>query len=141
MKDKYYTPTADEFHIGFEFERRDPISREWRSVTLTNNSIIAPDPDPDVVRVKYLDRDDIEDLGFDYYRDMEPIPNRNDCHVSHGYLFEKEDRINQFDLYLFSDGIVWIGHTKECGFEGYVFKGLVKNKSELKRILTQIGIQ
>ena len=38
------------------------------------------------------------------------------------------------------DNMVWIEYIKDCGGMGYLFKGTINNKSELKRVLKQIGI-
>ncbi len=57
---KYYTPTQDEFFDGFQFQKN--IDNEW-----TNGIQLYTLKDPvhlESYRVKYLDIDDIKDLGF-----------------------------------------------------------------------------
>ena len=36
MKNKYYTPTIDEFYVGFEYEIID-IDEDWVKLTRVNN--------------------------------------------------------------------------------------------------------
>jgi len=65
MKAQYYTPTIEEFHIGFEFEMTDTQEK----VVFTTNcpypiEIIEDFIIRKLVRVKHLDREDIESFGF-----------------------------------------------------------------------------
>jgi len=127
MKDKYYQPTKEEFYIGFEFEYcgdRTPNDR-WHHKVLGDKYII-----PQITRVKYLDRSDIEDLGFEqldkvnasrYIKDNVSIWLGD---VNEGMLTKIEVR----------DRLRAIGGTK-------LFIGDVKNKSELKILLKQLNIK
>src|ERR1035437_9775722 len=67
MDNKYYKPDLDEFYIGFEFQNK--LGDEWEteifkdtnnlhSMYLNRNTIH--------LRVKYLDKEDIESLGFKF---------------------------------------------------------------------------
>ena len=151
MNDKYYTPEIEEFHIWFEFEylpqRGNWILEisgdKWIKETFTGSCGCDGESEVHEIhraietkkcRVKYLDREDIErsfegdkhfvyssqtEGGFDYFQNNQkdklfyhPIMNR--CVIE---LWDKERQSN------------------------YVaFLGVIKNKSELKRILKQIGI-
>lgn len=136
MNDKYYTPTIEEFHIGFEYEVL--INREWKQVSIddserlsyfmfhtTNESL---QKDPIVIRVKYLDKEDIESLGwipdssgFDkYWSKIIDIKDGSDWQIN--YQFEN----NFLTIYDWSSEIR--------------FRGFIKNKSELKVLLKQLGI-
>ena len=178
-KEKYYTPSIEEFHVGFECETidKDACMEEfgkeqdfrvcfneiyvpkkiWKSVVFDdkmcsriefyklNTSWLESD-----FRVKYLDREDIESFGFkkrlkdewigwkDYALDTISgeipyflsatihIPIMDDCYkiYLHRYLDDDtklETRINE-------------------GESELVYKGTIKNKSELSRLLKQLSI-
>ena len=71
---KYYTPEIDEFHVGFEFEysTMTPCGSSTEYVkdifkdTDNVNTLFKDLPNDwyDLPRVKYLDREDIESLGW-----------------------------------------------------------------------------
>src|SRR3989304_7970370 len=80
------------------------------------------------IRVKYLDKEDIESLGFinvnntGTYRNLE------------GYkLAQHANMVNPKEL------LIWT-HLANEGYSDIVFKGIVKNKSELRVLLKQLGI-
>lgn len=65
---KYYTPSIEEFHVGFRYESGNKAvkgtSTEW-----TKSIIEEPweiESLFEEVRVKYLDQEDIEELGWEY---------------------------------------------------------------------------
>ena len=77
----------------------------------------------DDLRVKYLDREDIESLGWKFYQE------------------EYTYKMNKWRLWF--DPIsnnVRIAYKLMSENELTKFKGIVKNKSELKRIMKQVGI-
>jgi len=142
MEDKYYTPTIDEFHVGFEYELYDDHAcegmsdyyegevRTWSKevfyrllhpnhkgngghVAWKMDNLLSSIEKGDI-RVKYLDREDIESLGFDLRSEDE---------------FYSKD--NKYNIYTGNKNI-------EIYSEGVCFIGRIKNKSELKRILKQI---
>jgi hypothetical protein len=143
--EKYYTPDVEEFYVGFEFESKRGAydgtvktqeqfdNEKWqydfcsegdlpyieRALTGTNakNGLCH-------LRVKYLDREDIESLGFEIDADYKSI---------NSVLFSKDDyTILQSDIteILISD----------LFNETTLFNGRIKNKSELKKLLKQLGI-
>ena len=156
--EKYYIPTADEFHIGFDFEYKPRLQQgimsyvnnkfeyapRWELATFGQKIDIkdymlwittlngAPRNIEDVesylesnaIRVKLLDRDDIASLGFE--------------HLGSGWFKKGDCRVRKWvkqevDIYL------WV--TDEHQDEGdIVFRGNIRNKSELKRILEQLAI-
>lgn len=78
-KSKYYTPQIEDFNIGFQYEEyqqkewnkiiRPPkdLGYEWVTKTFntsTSLSKIKSKIDKESIRVKYLDYDDILELGF-----------------------------------------------------------------------------
>lgn len=156
MSDKYYTPSIEEFHVGFEYEIEDIhdslVDTTWRKQTygFSDTAIGIQEIGLKSMRVKYLDREDIEschkehfkELKFVYDNNAEPIPGRTPYECPTAYLLDDQLYTGQlWILYHFeSDGMVWIEYVKDCGGQGYLFKGTIKNKSELKRILKQIGV-
>ena len=162
--DEYYTPTINEFHVGFEYERASyggkllagaPIKKEWVEcklgadlydindvLDLYNEGKYSTD-----LRIKYLDREDIESLGFEYDNNGEPIPLREPENEGDLYDFPLAFNLDTqlengicYILYLYKDGVVWIDWIKDCAGMGYVFKGVVKNKSELVKLMEQLNI-
>ena len=125
---KYYVPFLNEFHVGFEYEvlqkgKTDPhllttfpveTEDKWYSYTF-------PDPflgfrldkmfETYTIRVKYLDEQDIKDLN---------LPDN---------VFVILENVSDVEIYINSMDI-----------EHRHFSGTVKNKSELKRLLKQLGI-
>lgn len=142
MENKYYAPTINEFYEGFEFElqtvcdfgkSKDPRGYEvttslvaWIDQTFIlnyHNSIIKKALENNVVRVKYLDEQDIKSLGF-----KEDVYNGVKC-------FTK----NNCQIFFFGDNVISID-LFSGNFRNQYFRGLVKNKSELKRLLNQLNI-
>lgn len=138
---KYYKPGIEEFHVGFEYEYsdldHDLKTTKWfkESVPIEFNSSYYLEllSKEDWIRVKYLDRDDIEDLGF---------VDQNDRGMSenYGYLFYIEDP----DVPTYYTELRFWKNTRRVQIKGglvnKVFDGFLKNKSELKQILKQLGI-
>jgi hypothetical protein len=114
LEKKYYQPTIEEFHVGFEYERCDG-GYSWikdiypRASENTKLERLIP-----YTRVKALDREDIESLEID-----------DSVHIEF-YEFVGENEPNII--------------IKPKSIYNPFFKGTIKNKSELKRILKQIGV-
>ena len=132
-ENKYYTPEISEFHVGFEYEYYNEYHRPdgiWEKVGLNEfDDWFVHNFEIEKSRVKYLDKQDIEDLGF-----------KEDENNS------TPDRLN-LELYKngFTIGVVLYNVTeliiyKYTGKEDVLFRGTIKNKSELKKLLKQIGI-
>lgn len=137
MNDKYYTPEIEEFHIGFEFESKYVLfnqNLEWKKVVLDNShNWFWQSYDEDAVetefRVKYLDREDIESLGWKPIEGQENHPMLTlDSNDMRYYLFIREP---------FSKIEIRADHPS-LNFGNFL--GVIKNKSELKRIMKMIGI-
>jgi len=137
-EEKYYTPTIEEFHVGFEFESE--VDSEmfqvkkgtWTKLYMTTDmmkDLVLNDDVWENVRVKYLDKEDLEELGFKY----NPIK-RGD----HGYTkYSKSDT----DIEIWGDKRLQVMKRSLIG-DSYlcIFAGKIKNKSELKKLLTQLGV-
>lgn len=132
MENKYYAPEISEFHVGFEYEWLDDTIGKWEpEVVDINTPLTYFRDDADVEhRVKYLDKQDIESLGFKLYStgittdgDIYTLNNKNIVLI-----------INRKSRYIELD-------NKDL--EPYnikIFKGTIKNKSELKKLMVQLGI-
>ncbi len=140
MEDRYYTPSIEEFHIGFEYEKFDKhlagymdsklefINTNWHRLKYDLNSIrlsqIPVKLNDKTIRVKYLDKEDIEFFGFEEIGQEEytiGLPNSI-------WTIEKlyDEKIKSF--YRLNDDDHQILFLE------------IKNKSELKKLLIQLQI-
>ena len=135
---KYYTPTTEELHVGFEYEAKCPITKEWTDfeIDLSFGSLWFASANN--IRVKYLDREDIESLGFSNKK-HEEIPSefkyyliiKDNVFCISTYWHMTRERENLVRIYK--------GKLHKYPYTE-IFRGDVKNKSELKRLLKQLGI-
>lgn len=132
---KYYTPTVEEFHIGFEFEYltlRDGAAT-WIADTygkVVTSSYLLRQVMKTGVRVKHLDKEDIESLGWEYQGD-----DRDGRNLS---FYEKGKFIlNDYRPYEYEDIKIYVSRIHAQT----LFNGIIRNKSELKRIMAMIGIE
>lgn len=151
MKNKYYQPEIEEFHVGFEYESEE--LSPCGSVTEMVKSIIKEPQDivnafnfddwHSSVRVKFLDEQDILDLGFEK--------------VGSKWSKVLGDTAN---LYVREEDNLMLAHypsinkvtiaTRDYSKNNITIKGTwddkqinlitVKNKSELKKVLKQIEL-
>ena len=170
MSDKYYAPSIEEFHVGFEYEaiklkefelKNIPVGTslqtyiemndlvdEW--VKLTWSKTCSPENSfnvlrdsngvtnisvPESVRVKYLDKEDIESLGF--VRDMERgITKGSKVYYKGNYILLHDN--NGVSIYVVDSAkdkrMMYYTRSNE------VYMLNIKNKSELKRLLKQLDI-
>lgn len=120
-ENKYYTPSIEEFHVGFEYEVYDRLHNIWNK---ENNFFLQQGDFDDSIRVKYLDQEDIESLGW-------IIDDRNSKIL---YCCVEDGR----DIYM--DYNIESKFCKISLLEEDLFKGTIKNKSELKFIMQCLGI-
>ena len=141
---KYYTPKLEEFHIGFEYEEK---FHTWEkrifdgTTTLVENSFyddygcpyysIEEDIKESTCRVKYLDHNDIESFGFEF-EGGQMIPNGKKV-----YRYREE-----YSTVLEQKGLNIEILQAIDAYSGYrsLFKGKIKNKLELKKVLQMIGV-
>jgi len=145
---KYYCPTIDEFYIGFEYERLinesghdsywnfDLLKDKWESRIFTKSDFEKGrgwdnrrDIEDKWIRVKYLDKEDIESLGFKYNKTQPGLNEDYFEYESAEYYMDYEYDTNYCRIYF----------SLEPG-DATVFAGCIQNKSELKKLLTQLGI-
>lgn len=154
MENKYYTPEISEFYIGFEYQYVSNMgvptddTSKWDSFLFGNQykfkswdwkPLLKDCLKRKLIRVKYLNQEDIERLGFtdkkttvlDWYTSEK---RSEDNWASYGYW-------NNFRLLHDRDkNKVQIIAYKYGWDEGNIlFQGDCKNKSELIRILNQVG--
>lgn len=138
---KYYTPEIEEFHHGFIYEVYDlhyhSDKMTWEKEVYGVTSEIT-----EGCRVKYLDREDIESLGWKFERKLgdayefsillDPFRHRRRTTIRMAYnsvhhwiaivmIDEKFNEINE-------------------QYENPLFSGKIKNKSELGRVLKMVGV-
>ena len=92
---------------------------------------------------RFLFFSDIEALGWTYDNNTEPIPPRDDIpfEVPLAFCFDTQDKNGKcWILYLFRDGVVCIDYILNCGGEGYIFKGKIKNRLALKQVMEMVGV-
>ena len=148
MENKYYTPTTDEFFEGFDYEYSED-GKEWVatkfSIGIGDTDSVAGDwyefspNNPNTkCRVKYLDRDDIEELGWKFkYKCQWEIPfTYSFSDVGIGVV---ENVKGAWKLIYTKDRYCSIVH--DCYGETPHFRGEIKNKSELKKLMVQLGIK
>lgn len=153
MEKSYYIPEIEEFHVGFEFEltnmsvgglvldfsedyieetslvpvyEKRVLSKEWINSYNPEGALEYIDVmiDFNRVRVKYLDEEDVIELGMEK--------------VERGFVKYLPDG-TYFHLYFRENRRVKIHHQLTSGLYP-VFRGVVKNKSELKRVLKMIEV-
>lgn len=120
---RYYTPSIEEFHIGFEYQEAwglENVNEEWIDevfgLDCTVGGLLPR------LRVKWLDREDIESLGFAY-----------DCNRGSGQVFKNNTLTLNFET---EASYITIGNEDVEDDSAYhLFQGIVKNKNELKKIL------
>lgn len=126
MENKYYTPEIEEFHIGFEFEEKPLYFSEFGDYMPQSIHVGGSSAESHLknswVRVKYLDSEDIESLGFFKWPDDD--------------IYD----LGEFQLHLgrYDDPYkveIYDDNSKYC------FVGVIKNKSELKKVLKMIGYE
>ena len=127
MEDKYYTPQIEEFYVGFEFERAGITSDidilNWhKDIFETTTCLETINNYKGLQRVKYLDQEDIESLGG-----LKHLTIDNYWKID-GFVLRLKNQI--LTIYIFDEYTV----------DKLIFQGVVKNKSELKKLMQQLKI-
>lgn len=126
--EKYYQPEIEEFHVNTEYEVKDSKGN-WSRCNDFSNAYdyedsclygLIKDLDKGCIRIKHLDREDIESLGFEENEGQEYYSRKD------GFTIE----------ILHPQGLFRI-ETKEPN-QLMFFR--LKNKSELKKVLKMIGV-
>jgi hypothetical protein len=138
---KHYTPKIEEFKVGFKYEFAssviiDGVSQpdEWTSAIIESNDDIELINSN--ARVKYLDKQDVENLGF-------RLEFENKNYIE---LFKADEVQISFSTESQLTRIIkfWKFNLEVDGETQYnsevVFSGTIKNLSELKMILDMLNI-
>ena len=124
--EKYYTPSSEELRVGFECEIKLHTS-EWKPIRLTEESMKTIYSSVDIIRVKYLDKEDIESFGFN----LKVTDLGEDTDYDGLDIYDKNKSII---------GTFYLDTEKE-NVEIYNTIFTIKNKSELEALLKQLGIR
>lgn len=135
-ENKYYTPEIEEFRIGFEYEFYNP-EKGWVKSNIDETSdlfIKSLELQENFIRVKYLDIEDIEELNFV----------KNSWSEEDQLLFEKGwfilTLIPSNNRLIITDKNRSVSSTDGKYYHYMLFDGNIKNKSELKVLIKQLGI-
>jgi hypothetical protein len=152
-KEDYYVPEIEELHVGFECEFQGvdcnwtPNGWDKETVVITPkekkvgvwqldfdviNFVYHEGDVSNTLRVKYLDREDIESFGFELDQCT-----KDGCVFYKGNLMTKEEWCLIFGGKTNPKNYLSITSMKN---NPNSFTGTAKNKSELKRILKQLEI-
>jgi len=131
-KNKYYTPEIEEFHVGFECEiasiNNNWLITDWVKKVFNEKDLKSSFNEYiELYRVKYLNKEDIESLGFVFKKHWVKESD-GDIYKQKGYGLTWFKKINSFSI--------WSDDYEEVTY----FRGNIKNKSELKILLKQLGI-
>jgi len=155
-QDKYYFPDLSEFHEGLRCEIRDPWERneedrQWEPYVFTFNTHDDMPHEYDTgfekYRVKYLDRADIEELGWELIKEEDsPFTGKKSSVLT--YQMNKEIGFNtgsNYYLYFRTDGITPSLTIKEETYGSwstysYEMNFVIKNYGELKTLMKQLNI-
>jgi hypothetical protein len=139
MENKYYTPDISEFHFGFEYEMKEENNEGleiWTKGSPIENigEVLRVLIKCGCIRVKYLDKEDIAEAGWKLCKDY-----------SDQYVFQKDINDNDFfELELDKDTLelhIEIWRTLNMtGNANTIFRGQIKNKSQLKKLMQQLNI-
>jgi nicotinic acid phosphoribosyltransferase len=128
---KYYTPTIEEFHVGFEFEcTTSPTKKDWYKDAIRNVDDMTEVFSYSEARVKYLDKEDIESFGFT---------------VTHYNEVSIYGKVGGYQPYTIENFSLVENHIFEIKWQSSMgdvtlFRGIIKNKSEFSKLLKQLNI-
>lgn len=133
LDSKFYVPDISEFHVGFEYEIQ---SKSGIQIGYSKHSFTGYIGPIDLelknnIRVKYLDKEDIESLGWKFIKQYPGTTN---------FYFEKETYKLDFDPEFGNKWNLRIYDGKDQDSEFNYFSGYIKNKSELKVLIKQLGV-
>lgn len=149
-QDKYYTPTIEEFHVGFEYEiidlssnnyQEDESKCKWDKKIIEESNFYSSYKenslfesvlsylDKNRIRVKYLDKQDIESLGFKFLTKVKE--------KASAYQLDNWSLYNDENCEL---KIVKLNTNSILGYDVY-FNGYCKSINELRKILEFLNIK
>jgi hypothetical protein len=135
--EKHYVPEIEEFHVGFEYERRhlgdNWISDTWLFHQFSEGRFLANLSYAESIRVKYLDDEDVISLGFNQIT--------HDCFNLNVPLYRGREQ-QEVRLIIRQTVLIYLAQDAKYNDTDTtnLFTGTIKNKSELKKLLTQLQI-
>lgn len=136
---KYYTPEIDEFHVGTHYQfntEGEAAGGQWVDAVIKDGAQIddifrkykngIPVYD---IRCKRLDHDDIITAGW-----------AQDLSDSRSTCFIKRVENETHYLWFFDNGTILIFKNNKYGHREDLFSGTLRNKSDLKLLMKQLGI-
>jgi hypothetical protein len=143
MEIKYYIPELEEFHPGFEYEIEMPYLG-YIPARFGVDKISHPELDQFTdelekiahanVRVKELDQEDLEELGWESkgsrWYSLKEVPGELGYWTHVMFHMWGED----------SPIIAYRGEPETAMEDQHLFVGLIRNKSEMKRLMKQIHL-
>jgi hypothetical protein len=144
MENKYYTPKIEELHVGFECEIQSSYGWQKGSYpTIFQEDTLSGFEVNDLgvfktlekrykyLRVKYLDREDIESLGW-----VKSLYKTTEVYQLDKFVITSYSRLEEDGLVI---DISLLPSFKDSELRR-IFRGIIKNKSELKRVMEQLTI-
>lgn len=138
---KYYTPTLEEIHVGLECEWQSKIRGEaWNKqvfdvdlVSIAYDTLEHDDieePFSDQFRIKYLDENDLIELGWEF-----------DSVVEGDYFYVRGNMI-EGNYFLTTQDYRFFYINPGAGVKkDESFVGQVKNKTEMKKLMEMLNIK
>lgn len=132
-QNKYYTPSIEGFHIGFEYEVNQSNNiptygyPSYKKEILDRNNLKYLDNrlNSNLIRVKYLNKEDIESLGWEHIGGKLAVDSLQEYCISNFILYHSEKNSTFLSI--------------DKGNQ--IFRGRIKNKSELKKLMSQLDIK
>jgi hypothetical protein len=138
---KHYYPGIEELHVGFRVELKLHEIKPWEEhiIIPRDNFELQEYINNKLIRVKCLDKEDIESLGFvesGLKKDLFLFKNKIDLtNVGREYTIGLNTNYINHHVIIFA-----VPYNKTLEFNFNLFVGKLKNKSELKRIMNQLNI-
>jgi hypothetical protein len=146
MENKYYIPKIEEFFVGFKYESKS--GNNWLKLVYEGDQVlksysyfddsgceyeaVEDDLKDSLYRVKYLDKSDIESLGFKFDGMRSKVPGNFGGTKDNLYL-----NYNPYNI----DGYFTVNSkVRVWNNTILIFEGVIKNKSELIKLLKQLNI-
>jgi len=137
MENKYYTPNLNEFYVGFRCEIKNEAFTQEKFILETCNKFfmknIRDKINVNSIRVKYLDKEDIKELGWievkkgnAYKNDYFVIEKSNDESYE---LIYHQDTPTDINIFYHNEK----GSTK-------IFDGIIKNYNKLQTLMNELDI-
>ena len=131
---EYYTPSIEEFCVGFEFQNLDFFPTEWKDDKVRKYHDLRDIDkwiDKGEIRVKILDHEDFTQLGF--------VPYHAE-YLTYPYYMKVEGRF-EYQIEHVEDNTYCVTLIDGVGInekEYVLFFGRIRNKFELNKTLNQV---